>query len=632
MFNEIVLASRYRSIGSLGKGAFGKIYLARDTLLPGQPKCVVKQLSPHIENGDYLDLARRLFKKEAETLHKLGHWDKIPTLYAYFEEDKEFYLVQQYIPGNPLSLELTPGNIWSEAQVVRSIAEVLHILNFIHSQSVIHRDIKPSNLIRRQGDKKLVLVDFGAVKEVIISQTNIKSNLTIGIGTKGYMSPEQIRGKPRFNSDIYALGIIAIQALTGMNPNEFVEDEDGEIIWQNRVNADPKLIEIVSKMTRYHFQERYQSAQEVLQALEWEFEELLNLEYRAESLANFPTIEPVNSCNELEIQTSTVTINNRRDRRQKKCLNLNKSSQLFLWKQKNRKYLIPIFLILCLLFALPIKYIINYDSLQKKKWLDRSLDRVSLTGVEKEPYRQCLARNYVEKIQKEQGGLKEKEEILASCKLDIAEELAANKNYIRALEITLEIEKNGFYNGREIQKKIDRFSAGIVALATKIYQQEGDVEKASKLLDKIPKNATLKLQTSDLITQWSIETDISKNLLEQAKTSIEAKKWRQAKNRAEEILKISKSKKWQVQANNIIIISTEEIAKELLEQARAAIAQKNWQEAKELAGKIKQNGPEKYLEEAEQIIETASQEIERESGNNKPVFGCDRGLNCTQLY
>ena len=95
---------------------------------------------------------------------------------------------------------------------------MLEILDFVHSHNVIHRDIKPQNIIRRQQDNKLVLIDFGAVKEV----TGQASPLTIGIGTGGYMPMEQFNGKPAYASDIYAVGAIAIQAITGINPNPHV--------------------------------------------------------------------------------------------------------------------------------------------------------------------------------------------------------------------------------------------------------------------------------------------------------------------------------------------------------------------------------------------------------------------------
>lgn len=161
-----LLDQRYQVVEVLGQGGFGHTYTAKDTRRPGNPTCVVKLLKPAISDPDFLQTARRLFNSEAETLEKLGNHDQIPRLLAYFEENEEFYLVQEFIDGHPLSAELAPGQRWDESQVIQLLQEVLSILEFVHSNGVIHRDLKPDNLIRRTSDSKLVLVDFGAVKQV----------------------------------------------------------------------------------------------------------------------------------------------------------------------------------------------------------------------------------------------------------------------------------------------------------------------------------------------------------------------------------------------------------------------------------------------------------------------------------
>jgi serine/threonine-protein kinase len=268
-----LLDHRYKIIRVLATGGFGETYIAEDTKRPGNPICVVKHLLPASSDLKIFDTAKRLFHSEAETLERLGNHDQIPRLLAYFDENHEFYLVQEFIEGHTLSEELVSEESWNESGVIQLLYEVLTVLEFVHQQGVIHRDIKPDNIIRRRGNNKLVLVDFGAVKQLRVpgsypSRTLLGQSATVAIGTPGYMPTEQGQGKPRPNSDIYALGIIAVQALTGVAPVDLQEDHNtGEILWQDIVPVSPQLAAVLNKMIRYHFKERYQSASEALQAL-----------------------------------------------------------------------------------------------------------------------------------------------------------------------------------------------------------------------------------------------------------------------------------------------------------------------------------------------------------------------------
>jgi serine/threonine-protein kinase len=265
-----LLDGRYQVLQVLGGGGFGQTYVAQDTHRPGFPKCVVKHLKPVTRSPEFIETARRLFTSEAETLEQLGNHDQIPRLLAYFEDNQEFFLVQEFIEGHTLKAELFPNQRWTEDQVLQLLQQVLGILQFIHSHNVIHRDIKPDNIIRRQQDGKLVLIDFGAVKQVQTQLLTVPGHTgaTIIIGTPGYMSTEQGQGKPRPNSDIYSLGIIGIQSLTGLHPINFEEDSDtGEIYWQHQANVSSGLASVLSKMVLHHFKQRYQSAAEVLQVL-----------------------------------------------------------------------------------------------------------------------------------------------------------------------------------------------------------------------------------------------------------------------------------------------------------------------------------------------------------------------------
>ncbi|HYW19949.1 MAG TPA: tetratricopeptide repeat protein [Nodularia sp. (in: cyanobacteria)] len=265
------LVGRYQIISHLGDGGFGETFVACDTHLPGLPQCVVKKLKPQATDPLNLETARRLFDTEAQVLYKLGIHDRIPQLLAYFEENAEFYLVQEFIAGHDLSQELAPGKILTQEEVISLVQEILSILEFVHQQKVIHRDVNPRNLLRREEDGKLVLIDFGAVKQIatqiINSEGQTKS--TVAIGTPGYLPGEQAQGTPKFSSDIYAVGIIAIQALTGLSPNQLEIDIDtNEIVWQNQASVWPEFAQFIDKMVCYDFRQRYASATVALQKLQ----------------------------------------------------------------------------------------------------------------------------------------------------------------------------------------------------------------------------------------------------------------------------------------------------------------------------------------------------------------------------
>lgn len=270
------LTGRYQIQEILSSGAFGQTYLAIDTHRPGSPLCVVKQLQPPLENTTLLKTSHRLFKQEAETLEKLGKHPQIPQLLAYFEDHSEFYLVEEFIPGHPLSAELKTGHPLPETQVMQILQEIVEILVFVHSQGAIHRDVNPSNLIRRQTDQRLVLIDFGSVKEVQTQMNPGQASITrtVATGTPAYMPIEQFQGNPQFNSDLYAAGMIAIQALTGLPGSDLPKLHDtssvqtGKMLWRQRATVSPALAEVIDRMVHTHYGQRYQSAQEVLDQLQ----------------------------------------------------------------------------------------------------------------------------------------------------------------------------------------------------------------------------------------------------------------------------------------------------------------------------------------------------------------------------
>ena len=166
---------------------------------------------------------------------------------------------------NSATPEITVGKPWSEDEVIELLQGVLKVLAYVHEQGVIHRDINPSNIMRRYSDDKLILIDFGVAKEVISGAVNISS--TIEIGTRPYMPSEQSQGNPQCASDIYAVGLMAIQALTGLAVGEISRDKKFEFILPNAVNVSQWLADILTKMVRYDFRHRYRDATEALNAL-----------------------------------------------------------------------------------------------------------------------------------------------------------------------------------------------------------------------------------------------------------------------------------------------------------------------------------------------------------------------------
>jgi eukaryotic-like serine/threonine-protein kinase len=264
-----MLGGRYRIIKHLGEGAFGVTFVAEDMQRPGNPQCVVKQFQPKNTDPHTLQEARRLFDNEAKMLERLGTHDQIPRLLAHLEENEEFYLVQEFIEGHDLSQEVILRQKLSEAVVIKLLQDILEVLAFVHQHEIIHRDIKPSN-IRRRKDGKIVLIDFGAVKQISTQIVNAQgqTSFTIAIGTVGYMPSEQGSCNPQLSSDVYAVGMVGIQALTGIYPSYLQKDSrTGEIIWRHEAQVSQEFADILDKMVRYDFRQRYHSATDAQQAL-----------------------------------------------------------------------------------------------------------------------------------------------------------------------------------------------------------------------------------------------------------------------------------------------------------------------------------------------------------------------------
>lgn len=264
-----LLKHRYQILRVLSEaGGFCQTFLAEITDVPSRRRCVIKKLRP-IDDPEDFKLAQDRFQREAAVLERLGDsCDQIPKLYAYFVEEQEFYLVQEYVEGPTLRQMVRQGTPLGERAVRGLLVDLLGVLAYVHGQNVIHRDIKPDNVILRQRDNRPVLLDFGIVKEVLRAGGDRSPMRSIMAGTPGYVSLEQAAGCPSFASDLYSLGATGIFLLTGKNPQSMTDPATGKIRWrQYAPEVSPTLAAILDKSTEAYVRDRYQTAKQMRQDL-----------------------------------------------------------------------------------------------------------------------------------------------------------------------------------------------------------------------------------------------------------------------------------------------------------------------------------------------------------------------------
>jgi len=270
-----LLNNRYQVVQALGGGGFGETFLAEDTHMPSRRRCVIKQLKPVTNDPKTYEMIQQRFEREAATLEYLGEGsDSIPKLYAYFSENGQFYLVQEWIQGQTLTDIIESQGTFNEAIVREVVINLLSVLNYVHSKGIIHRDIKPDNVILQPSSQpwgKPILIDFGAVKETIRSVAHSPGVPTpsLVIGTPGYMSREQATGHPVYASDLYSLGLTAIFLLIGKHPQELeANPQTGEIIWRNDASAiSADFAMVIDRAIKPNVSDRYGTAMQMLSAL-----------------------------------------------------------------------------------------------------------------------------------------------------------------------------------------------------------------------------------------------------------------------------------------------------------------------------------------------------------------------------
>lgn len=287
----MLIGGRYETIRELGRGGVGKTYLAEDTYRRGNPKCVVKNLHPSSKLPSVLEKARAIFEAEVQSLYEAGKQDAFPRLYDHIEQAGEFYLVQELIDGHDLRQSFVLGDRWDEKNAIAQLREILEVLVILHEQGIAHQDIKPQNFIRRWKDKKLMLTDVGRVKAIRQLSLNPDGSAKYlkPVGTPGYIAPEQLEGTPCPASDVYAVGMIGLQAVTGYMPTQLPKDPLTRAIqWHDQASISAPTMAILDRMVHPDVTQRYQTAMEALAALPTQRNRSISAEEMAEFLGEPP--------------------------------------------------------------------------------------------------------------------------------------------------------------------------------------------------------------------------------------------------------------------------------------------------------------------------------------------------------
>jgi serine/threonine-protein kinase len=253
----------YQVLRTLGKGGMGTTYLAWDGVakITGVPQLLVlKQM-----NADMVKIpkAQELFGREASILKYLNH-PGVPKYYDFFVEDGKKYLAMELIHGQDLEKRILLNGPVTPKQAIAWMVQTCDILDYLHNQEppLIHRDIKPANLMVKGANNSIVVLDFGAVKE-------IGTKPGTRIGAEGYCAPEQERGQPLTQSDLYAIGPTLIFLLTGENPLKFYRQRGRSFRFDVKSipTISSQLKQVIDCVTEPLPRDRYHTAKELAQAL-----------------------------------------------------------------------------------------------------------------------------------------------------------------------------------------------------------------------------------------------------------------------------------------------------------------------------------------------------------------------------
>lgn len=275
-FLGILINNHYQIQTALGQGSFRRTYLASDNERFGQ-LCVLKEFVPTSRVEYTAQKLRDLVETEAKVLYQINH-PQLPKFLACFAQMGRLFIVQEYIQGetytNLLMERQQQGQLFSEAEVIQWLRDLLPVLTYLHQRNLVHRDICLDNIMLPSGRSQPMLIDFGLVKQTVMQNWSFETNSSNGsdqsfVGKLGYVPPEQSRmGQCYPCSDLYALGVTAVVLLTGRKPHLLIDRETLEWQWHSYVKVSNHLGRILEKMLVEKPKDRYQSAQEVLDDLQ----------------------------------------------------------------------------------------------------------------------------------------------------------------------------------------------------------------------------------------------------------------------------------------------------------------------------------------------------------------------------
>lgn len=282
-----ILQLNYRIITPLKSGVFGQTYIAEDIEKTQNNVVLIKRYDANREQEQLFRSSHRLYTNEISNLKTLGDHPSIPKFLDAFEDKTGLYVVQEFIDGTLLSdlipLKIGKEDLWSEDEVIHLLLELTRVLEFVHSHCFIHSDLKPDNIIRRKSDQNFTIIDFAnaqmmtdeieADAQLIKINNDLKNKITVT--PAGYIAAEQLVGIPHYVSDLYSIGIMGIQALTGIDPTEIsIGPKHHFLNWPELLKKhhlknefDEDLLDILKTMVSYYPEDRIPSAQALIDSL-----------------------------------------------------------------------------------------------------------------------------------------------------------------------------------------------------------------------------------------------------------------------------------------------------------------------------------------------------------------------------